>query len=72
MNDFCDFWSDKTVRQQQTFTTNTGYVAGGDKFILRMAEDQDAFIKEMAEKPWQLFEETVDLLNGANQLVLKD
>lgn len=47
-----------------------GYSPRSDRFLLRMGLEEDAFIREIVDLPWNLFLDTVDLLaalNGATQ-----
>lgn len=49
------------------FAAGTGYSPVGDRFLLRMGLDQDVFVREMVDLPWNLFLDTVDLLTPLNR-----
>ncbi|MCA9921449.1 MAG: hypothetical protein KC421_03705 [Anaerolineales bacterium] len=53
-----------------TIISSTGYSARGDKFLIRMAKERENFIREIVDKPWQLFLLTVDHLTTINQTTL--
>jgi hypothetical protein len=51
------------------FITDIGCSPRSDNFLRRMVNDQDAFIREIVNLPWNLFENTVGLLTNLNLAV---
>jgi hypothetical protein len=51
------------------YVASSGYNAGGDRFMLRMASEPELFIGELVELQWVLFEDTVEYLDAFNEAV---